>query len=155
MSDESNNEDVEISFNTDTKTELPNSSKKSVFAPSLFEQIEYLNPNGSLVEDKKDEKKVVPEYDAEDVKGFVEFPFDISAMLTKYKDFELTEEESNRLSKLFLKPFMRTFGNVENMDWLMFGMAMASITTEKILFFRAAVAEQKKLAATSINQGGK
>lgn len=151
----SNEEDIDISFSTDTKTELPSSSKKSVFAPSLFEQIEYLSPDGGLGEDKKEDKKTATEYEAADVKGFVEFPFDVSAMLTKYKGFELTEEESERLSKLFLKPFMRTFGNVENMDWLMFGMAMASITTEKILFFRAAIAEQKKLATTTLTQGGK
>jgi hypothetical protein len=153
MSDENHDEDTNISFSSALETELPNTSKKSVFAPSLFEQIEHLDPNFSL-EEKKDDKKDIPEYTAEDVKGFVEFPFDISAMLTRYKGFELTTEESDRLSRLFLKPFIRTFGKVENLDWLMFGMAMASITTEKILFFKAAIAEQKKLKESAINTSG-
>jgi hypothetical protein len=136
-------------------TSLNSAPKSTVFAPSLFEQIDALSPNFNSEKKKEELKKDIPEYDQDDVRGFVEFPFDISAMLTKYKGFELTPEESDRLSKLFLKPFIRTFGKVENLDWLMFGMAMASITTEKILFFRAAVAEAKKAQQNAITGGGK
>lgn len=149
MSEENFSDSLESSSES---TSLENHSKKSsVFAPSLFEQIDKLNPD---FEEKKEEKKEIPEYEPEDVKGFVEFPFDISAMLTRYKGFELTTEESDRLSKLFIKPFIRTFGKIENLDWLMFGMAMASITTEKILFFKAAVAEEKLKKQTAITTSG-
>src|SRR6185437_9801354 len=124
---------------------------KAVFAPSLFEQIDKLGLGGSS-ESEIEKKEETPEYDKEDVKGFVEFPYDIAAMLTRYKGFELTKEESDRLSKLFVKPFARTFGKVENMDWLMFGMAMVSISTEKILFFKEAVELKKREARLAINK---
>src|ERR1041385_4619335 len=150
MTDEKN---IDFSSAIADDTSLKSTPKSTVFAPSLFEQIDALSPTFDS-EEKKEEKKEIPEYDADDVRGFVEFPYDISAMLTKYKGFELTQEESDRLSKLFLKPFIRTFGKIENLDWLMFGMAMASITTEKILFFRAAVAEAKKNQQQSINTSG-
>lgn len=123
-------------------------------SPSLWEQIETLGNENGLIPNKQEEKPKTLEtvYEKEDLKGLVEFPFDISSLLTKHKGFELTEEESDRLTKLFLKPFQRTFGNTENMDWLLFGMAMVSITTEKILMYKAHIAELKQQQQTAINR---
>lgn len=144
-----------ISFeNVPSPSENIESSKRTVFAPSLFDQIDKLSPSFDLVKEGEKKKDDTPEYEPEDLKGFVEFPFDISSMLTKYQGFELTEDESNRLTKLFVKPFARTFGKIENMDWLLFGMAMVSISTEKILFYKAHIAELKLAAKNAINTSG-
>lgn len=89
-----------------------------VFQPSIFEQIEELeketpsHKEGELLPKEEKKSEELPTYTAEDIAGLVEAPFDFMAWKTKFPQWKLDEKQTERLSKLWLKPIVRLCAKV-------------------------------------------
>lgn len=80
----------------------------------------------------------------EDIQALVEFPFDLSALITRYDGFELDAIEAERLSKLFLKPMQRLLGKTKNVDLVIALASLGAVISEKAVEFNLYKRQQRK-----------
>lgn len=108
---------------------------KQVFLPSVFEQAQE-SLQEFTTETSKPEEKVEPiEFSDDDVNDLINTPFDLAAILTKHKGFELTEKQAARLTRVWKKPMQRHLGTVKGMDIYLALVATTTILTDKTLDF--------------------
>lgn len=105
-------------------------STATPFAPSIF--AEARDRAGDEYGKAPQELKLDPG----DVQGLVEFPFDIASLVTKYPDFVLTQEESDRLSKLFCKPLEKILAKYDDAVLALAATTLISVMAEKYIAYR-------------------
>lgn len=126
---------------------MPEETTSSFISPSLAEQFREMvgETAGSdlLATDKKAEE---PEqvFEAEDLQGVVECPFDIAALVSKFPNFQLDDKESKRLAKMFCKPLNRLAANVKNADLILACSTLATVMMEKWFMYKIYMDDQKK-----------
>lgn len=118
---------VEDTLNGGPSSETDNPSE--LFAPSLMSEVGKLVEQDKLTLEPQPTIKLVPE----DLQGIVQMPFDITAFVTKYKGFGLSDNEAERLCKIWLKPIQRLYGMNPNLDLWIAVTCTLSIIGEKTI----------------------
>lgn len=100
------------------------------FAPSIFAEAR------DRAGDEYGKAPVELKLEPGDVSGLIEFPFDVASLVTKYPDFVLTQEESDRLSKLFCKPLEKILAKYDDAVLALAATTLVSVMAEKYIAFR-------------------
>ena len=142
--------DEEIDITPNSGEEERGSEPQVQFLPSVFEQAREIESEASSLtagEDTTEKKKELPpvEFDIDDVRDAVSVPFDLAAIFTKHKGFELSPEQQERLGRRWLRPFQRHFGTVKGMDIYMALAATVTIITDKTLDYLEEKEKKEKL----------
>ncbi len=103
------------------------------FGTDIFSQVEQLAKEEGLTFTATEE---MVKLEPEDVMGLVEFPFDVASILTKWEGYGLDEDESKRLSKLFLKPVSRLLAKQKHADLALAAITAVGIFVEKTFEYR-------------------
>lgn len=68
----------------------------------------------------------------DDIRGLFEAPFDFLAWKTSFPQWKLSEEQTQRLCRLWLKPLSKIAAKTQNFDVILAAIASFGIVMEKI-----------------------
>lgn len=110
------------------------------FSPSIFEQARLIANNGGATAttglfDSPTNSNI--EIDLDTSKILVGVPFDVAAFITKSNEMLLTENETEKLGKLWRGPLQRLLSQYENSDIAIAAIATLGIVGEKYYVYKS------------------